>query len=183
MKVDFNNVMATLAAFRITKPSGQLTGTGYGVDGEQRNQGLELTVAGEPLKGVRVVGGVTLLDAELTKTASAATTGNRPVGVPTWMANAGVEWDLPWVSGLTLTSGVNFTAREYVNQANTQSVPSWTPVDLGARYTTSLYGKSTTFRAGLLNAFDRKYWGGVASFGTISLGAPRTLFASATVNF
>lgn len=183
VKVDFNNVMATLAAFRITKPSGQLTGTVYGVDGEQRNQGLELTVAGEPLKGVRVLGGVTLLDAELTKTASAATTGNRPVGVPTWMANAGVEWDLPWVSGLTLTSGVNFTAREYVNQANTQSVPSWTTVDLGARYTTSLYGKSTTFRAGLLNAFDRKYWGGVASFGTISLGAPRTLFASATVDF
>ena len=183
VKVDFKNVMATLAAFRITKPSGQLTGTVYGVDGEQRNQGLEFTVAGEPLKGVRVLGGVTLLDAELTKTASAATVGNRPVGVPTWMANAGLEWDLPWVSGLTLTGGVNFTGREYVNQANTQSVPSWTTVDLGTRYTTSLYGKSTTFRAGLLNAFNRKYWGGVASFGTISLGAPRTLFASATVDF
>jgi iron complex outermembrane recepter protein len=183
VKADFGNVMATLAAFRITKPSGQLYGTVYSVDSAQRNQGFELTVVGEPLKGVRVLSGMTLLDAELTRTNSAATVGNRPVGVPKWMANIGTEWDVPWIAGLTLTGGVNFTGQEYVNQANTQSVPSWTTVDLGARYEISAYGKSTTIRAGLLNAFNRKYWSGVASFGTISVGAPRTLFASATVDF
>lgn len=183
VKLDYHNVMATLAAFRITKPSGQLYGTVYAVDSEQRNQGLELAFAGEPLKGVRLLGGVTYLNAELTKTNSASTVGNRPVGVPRWMANLGTEWDLPWVQGLTLTGGVNFTGQEYFDQANKQSVPSWTTVDLGARYTTSIYAKSTTFRAGLLNAFNRKYWSGVASYGTISLGAPRTVFASATVDF
>jgi iron complex outermembrane receptor protein len=183
VKFDYHNVMATLAAFRITKPSGQLYGAVYTVDSEQRNQGLELTVAGEPVKGVRVLGGATLLDAELTKTNSAATVGNRPVGVPRWTANIGTEWDPPWVRGLTLTGAVNFTSNEYVDQANTQSVPSWTTFDLGARYTTAIYGKSTTFRAGVLNVFDRRYWSGVASYGTISLGAPRTLFASATVDF
>lgn len=183
VKLDYHSIMATLAAFRITKPSGQLYGTVYTVDSEQRNQGLELTFAGEPLKGVRLLGGVTYLDAELTKTNSASTVGNRPVGVPRWMANLGTEWDLPWVHGLTLTGGVNFTGQEYFDQANKQSVPSWTTVDLSARYTTSIYGKSTTFRAGLLNAFNRKYWSGVASYGTISLGAPRTVFASASVDF
>lgn len=183
VKIDINHVMATLAAFRISKPSGQLDGTLYTVDSKQRNQGLELTVAGEPLKGIRILGGVTVLDAALTETPSAATRGNRPVGVPKWMANAGAEWDLPWVRGLTLTAAVNFTGQEYVNQANTQSVPSWTTFDLGARYATRVYGKSTTFRAGVLNAFDRQYWSGVASYGTISPGAPRTLFASATIDF
>lgn len=183
VKVDAHGVMATLAAFRITKPSGQLYGTVYSVDSEQRNQGLELTVAGEPLKGVRILGGVTYLDAELTKTNSAATMGNRPVGVPKWLANLGTEVDLPWVQGLTATGGVNFTGREFVDQANTQSVPSWTTIDLGARYTTSVYGKATTIRAGVLNVFDRKYWSGVASFSTFSLGAPRTFYASTTVDF
>lgn len=183
VKVDLKTVMATLAAFRITKPSGQLYGAAYTVDSQQRNQGLELTVAGEPLEGVRVLGGVTLLDAELTQTNSAATRGNRPVGVPKWMANVGGEWDLPWLRGLTLTGGINFTGQTYVNQANTQSVPSWTTFDFGARYATQVYGKATTVRAGLLNAFDRKCWSGVASYGTISLGAPRTLFASATLDF
>ncbi|NIE65383.1 TonB-dependent siderophore receptor [Burkholderia sp. Ax-1719] len=183
VKLDYRSMMATLAAFRITKPSGQLYGTIYSVDSEQRNQGLEFTFAGEPVKGVRLLGGVTWLDATLTKTNSAATVGNRPVGVPRWMANAGAEWDLPWLRGLTLTGGVNFTGQEYFDQANRQSVPSWTTVDLGARYTTPLYGRATTFRAGLLNAFNRHYWSGVASYGTISLGAPRTVFASATVDF
>ncbi|WP_028207273.1 TonB-dependent receptor [Paraburkholderia nodosa] len=183
VKLDYHSLMTTLAAFRITKPSGQLYGTVYAVDSEQRNQGLELTFAGEPVKGIRLLGGVTYINAELTKTNSASTVGNRPVGVPQWMANVGTEWDLPWVTGLTLTGGVNFTGQEYFDQANTQSVPSWTTVDLGARYTTSIHGKSTTFRAGLLNAFNRKYWAGVASYGTISLGAPRTVFASATVDF
>jgi iron complex outermembrane receptor protein len=183
MKLDAGRLLATLAAFRITKPSGQLDGAVYTVDGEQRNQGIELTVAGEPIKGVRVLGGVTWLDAALTRTSNPATVGNRPVGVPKWMANLGAQWDLPWVRGLTLTSDVNFTGQEFVNQTNTQSAPAWTTFDFGARYTTSLYGKSTTFRAGVLNAFDRHYWSGVASFGTISLGAPRTVFASATVDF
>ncbi|WP_013207770.1 TonB-dependent receptor [Ralstonia solanacearum] len=183
VKVDRNGLLATLAVFQISKPSGQLTGTVYGVDGEQRNRGVELNLSGEPVKGVRLLGGVTVLDAVLTKTSSAATVGNRPVGVPGLMANAGAEWDLPWMPGLALNGNVTYTAKEYINQANTQSVPSWTTVDVGARYTTRLQGKSTTFRATVLNVFDRKYWSGVASFGTISLGAPRTVLLSASVDF
>lgn len=132
---------------------------------------------------MRLLGGVTVLDAVLTKTNSAATVGNRPVGVPGLMANAGAEWDLPWMPGLALNGSVTYTAKEYINQANTQSVPSWTTVDVGARYTTRLQGKSTTFRATVLNVLDRKYWSGVASFGTISLGAPRTVLLSAAVDF
>ncbi|AGH86423.1 TonB-dependent receptor [Ralstonia pseudosolanacearum] len=183
VKVDRNGLLATLAVFQITKPSGQLTGTVYGVDGEQRNRGVELNLSGEPVRGVRLLGGVTVLDAVLTKTNSAATVGNRPVGVPGLMANAGAEWDLPWMPGLALNGSVTYTAKEYINQANTQSVPSWTTVDVGARYTTRLQGKSTTFRATVLNVLDRKYWSGVASFGTISLGAPRTALLSASVDF
>ncbi|WP_116328251.1 TonB-dependent receptor [Cupriavidus taiwanensis] len=183
VKFDSGRILATLAAFRVTKPSGQLNGTVFAIDSEQRNQGLELALSGEAYRGIRLIGGVTLLDAELTKTNSAATQGNRPVGVPTVMANLGAEWDLPWVAGMTLTGAVNFTGKEYVNQANTQSVPGWTTFDLGARYKTKLYGKSTTIRAGVMNAFNRKYWSGVASFSTISLGAPRTVFASASVDF
>lgn len=183
VKAELGKMLATFAAFQITKPSGQLYGTTFSVDSEQRNQGLELSLSGELLKGVRVLGGITYIDAELTKTNSAATRGNRPIGVPQWMANVGADWDLPWVHGLTLMGTLNYTGREYVNQANTQSVPSWTTLDLSVRYRTVVYGKATTLRAGVLNLFDRKYWAGVASFGTVSVGAPRTLFASATVDF
>jgi len=183
VKVDAGSMLATLAAFRMTKPSGQLFGTVYAIDSEQRNQGLELTMSGEVVRRVRLLGGVTWIDGDLTKTNSAATQGNRPVGVPTVMANLGAEWDLPWLQGLTLTGSVNYTGRIYVNQANTQSVPSWTTFDLGARYRTKVAGKATTFRATVINAFDKNYWGGVASYSTISQGAPRTFLGSVTVDF
>ncbi|HTI18035.1 MAG TPA: TonB-dependent siderophore receptor [Trinickia sp.] len=182
IKADFDRMQATLAAFRITKPSGQLSGTTFAVNSEQRNQGLEFTVSGEPANGIRILGGVTWIDATLTKTNDVATQGKRPVGVPSWMANASAQWDVPWVGGITLTGGLNFTGREYVDQANTQSVASWTTFDFGAQYRKKVYGKWTTWRAGVLNAFNRDYWSGVASFGTISLGAPRTVFMSASVD-
>lgn len=183
VKFDFDSAMLTLSAFEITKPSGQLTAGVYAADSEQRNRGLELNLSGEPLRGLRLLGGVTFLDAELTRTSNPATRGNQPVGVPRFTANLGAEWDTPWVAGLTLTGGVIHTGKEYVNQANTQSVPSWTTFDLGARYVTRVDGKAVTLRANVVNVFNRAYWSGVASYGTISQGVPRTLMLSASMDF
>lgn len=183
VKVDLDSAMLTLSAFEITKPSGQLTNGVYGVDGEQRNRGLEFNLAGEPWRGLRLLGGVTLLDAELTRAGNSAVVGNRPVGVPKVSVNLGAEWDTPWVAGLTLTGSVMHTGSEYINQANTQSVPSWTTFDVGARYATKVYGKDLTLRANVVNVFNRAYWSGVASYGTISQGVPRTLMLSASMDF
>ncbi|CAB5511733.1 Ferrichrome receptor FcuA [Achromobacter anxifer] len=183
VKVDLDSAMLTLSAFEITKPSGQLTNGVYGADSEQRNRGLELNLAGEPWRGLRLLGGVTLLDAELTRAGNSAVVGNRPVGVPKVSVNLGAEWDTPWVAGLTLTGSVIHTGSEYINQANTQSVPSWTTFDLGARYATKVYGKDVTLRANVVNVFNRAYWSGVASYGTISQGVPRTVMLSASMDF
>lgn len=126
---------------------------------------------------------ITLLDGRLVKTNNAATMGKRPVGVPTSMANLGGEWDLPYWPGLTATGAVSDTGKQFVDQANLQSVPSWTKVDLGLRYRTAIAGKATTVRGGLMNAFERHYRAGVASYGSISQSTPRTLQLSAVVDF
>ena len=183
VKVDHGRLITTLSLFQIKRPSPQLTDNVFSVSGEQRNQGVELAMFGEPVSGIRLLGGVTLLDGELTKTGSAATRGNRPVGVPVLQANLGGEWDLPWLPGFTLTGNLVHTGKRYINQANTQSVPSWTTFDFGARYSTRVLGKSATLRGNVLNAFDNNYWAGVASFSTLSLGTPRTVLVSATVDF
>ena len=183
VKLDYGNFMSTLALFQIKKPSGELSSGVFSVQGEQRNRGLELSLSGEVAQGTRLLGGVTLLDAQLTKTSVAANRGNTPVGVPDAQANLWAEWDLPWVEGLTLTSGAIYTASQYVNQANTQELDPWTRFDVGARYTTQIAQRPTTFRATVQNVFDREYWSGVASYGAFSQGAPRTLLLSATVDF
>ena len=183
IKIDHGRLITTVSVFQIEKPSGQLTGNVFAVDGEQRNRGLELSLFGEASRGVRLLGGVTLLDAKLTKTNSSATLGKTPVGVPSLQANLGAEWDTSWVSGLTLTGSAIYTGKQNVNQANTQEIPAWTRFDLGARYSTKIAGKSTTFRANILNAFNRNYWSGVASYGAFVQGAPRTVLLSAAVDF
>lgn len=92
------------------------------------------------------------------------------------------------MAGLTVTGAMIYTDRQYVNQHNTASLPSWTKFDVGARYRTRIAGKATTFRANILNVFDRDYWSGVTSWGVTSWGgfsqaAPRTVLLSATVEF
>ncbi|VVN04197.1 Ferric-anguibactin receptor FatA [Pseudomonas fluorescens] len=184
VKYEHGTFMTTVALFQIEKPSGELGANGvYSVQAEQRNRGVELSVYGEVAPGTRLMGGVTFLDAELTKSATAANQGNKPVGVPEIQANLWAEYDTPWLEGFTLTGGAIYTDSQYVNQANTQALDSWTRIDAGARYATKIEGRPTTFRATVQNVFDREYWSGVASYGAFSPGYPRTLQVSATVDF
>jgi iron complex outermembrane receptor protein len=183
VKVDYGNLMSTLALFQIKKPSGELSSGVFSVQGEQRNRGVELNMSGQITPRTRLIGGVTLLDGELTSTGVAANRGNKPVGVPEVQANLWAEWDTPAVEGLTLTSGAIYTGSQYVNQANTQELDAWTRFDVGARYATRIADRPTTFRATVQNVLDREYWSGVASYGAFSQGSPRTLLLSATIDF
>ncbi|OPA91059.1 energy transducer TonB [Pseudomonas fluorescens] len=184
VKYEHGTFMTSVALFQIEKPSGELGANGvYSVQAEQRNRGVELSVYGEVAPGTRLMGGVTFLDGELTKSATAANRGNKPVGVPDIQANLWAEYDTPWLEGFTLTGGAIYTDSQYVNQANTQALDAWTRIDAGARYATRIEGRPTTFRATVQNVFDREYWSGVASYGAFSPGYPRTLQLSATVDF
>ncbi|MBA0168707.1 TonB-dependent siderophore receptor [Pectobacterium sp. CFBP8739] len=186
VKVDALGTISTLSVFQITKPSGALVngpGSEFVTANEQRNRGIELDVVGSPLEDLRLTGGVMLLDAELTKSVTPGAQGKRAPGTSRFQANAGVEYDLPFLRDLTLNANVVHNGKQNVNTINTQSIPSWTTVDFGARYKTRIYNAPTTFRADVLNAFDRNYWSGVTSFSTVSQGTPRTLMLSVAVDF
>ncbi|WFU26856.1 TonB-dependent siderophore receptor [Bradyrhizobium sp. CB1717] len=182
IKVDFGRVATTFSAFEISKASGELSAGRFAATAETQVRGLEFNVLGELMPDVRVLGGVSLLDGTLTKTAVAANVGNTPIGVPNVQANIGAEWDLPWMRGLTLNGAIIYTGRQFVDSANKQPIPDWTRLDLGARYTTTINGRNTIFRANIQNVTGESYWSSVASFGTFYLGAPRTYLLSMTVD-
>ncbi|MEX6368035.1 hypothetical protein AB6F62_08005 [Providencia huaxiensis] len=50
----------------------------------------------------------------------------------------GAEYDIPSVSGLSINGNVNYHTRQYVNKENTHSIPSWTTVDVGSAYKTTV---------------------------------------------
>jgi len=128
IKYDAGRFGTTIGIFQIEQPSGYTnTATNtYGVDGEQRNQGLEINAFGEVARGTRLLGGVTFLRGIMSKTAGGTYDGKKAIGVPTTQFNLGVEWDTPFLPGLTITGRTIYTSSQYYNVANTQSIPSWT---------------------------------------------------------
>jgi iron complex outermembrane receptor protein len=100
VKYDGGRFGANVALFSTSQPQGVLNPATkvFGIDGEQRNRGLELSAFGEPLRGLRVLlGGATFLDATQEKTAGGVTNGKDVIGVPDMQANLGVDWDVPGV--------------------------------------------------------------------------------------
>lgn len=184
VKYDFGSFATTVSVFEITKPNAGIGPSNvFEVNGEQRNRGLELNAFGEISRGIRLLGGVTYIDAKLSRTSDGADEGNRAVGVSKIGVNVGGEWDISGVPGLTLTGLVIHTGDAYANTGNTLRTPSWTRTDLGARYLTRAGQYPVTLRAGLENAFDRSYWSLNGPFGAAELARPRTFRLSMTVDF
>lgn len=182
-KYDNGQYGATVAAFQIEKPLTYTNAANFFVaDGTQRHRGIEASVFGEPVKGVRLIAGGTYIHATQLDTGSGTTDGNKPIGVPTFMFNVNAEYDVPMLQGLTLTARWIYTGSQYLNTTNTLSIPHWNRFDLGARYATVVFGKPTTFRASVLNVANKSYWASTIG-GYLTQGAPRTLLLSMTTDF
>ncbi|UPK01082.1 TonB-dependent receptor [Bradyrhizobium sp. 170] len=185
VKIDTGRLTTTMSVFDITQPSIIAVGSVQLLNGEQRNRGVELNVFGEITPAIRLLGGLALIDGKQVRTANnGATDGRTAVGVPAVTANIGAEWDTPFMRDLTLTGRVIYTSSQYVNVTNTLTLPEWTRVDIGARYTfTSPWnGKPIVIRANIENVFNEAYWASAYS-GVITLAAPRTYLLSTTFNF
>jgi iron complex outermembrane receptor protein len=182
-KWDMGKFTNTLSLFQITKPSMVKNGNAYNADGEQRNRGIEWNLFGEVVDNVRLLGGAVYTEGVMTKSSGGVLNGKTTFGTPEWQSNLGVEWDMPWLSGLTLQARGVYTSSQYVNSVNTQKIPSWMQFDLGARYAMRLQQKNVVLRANVTNLFDKDYWAGSFSDGFTTLSSPRTVMVSATVDF
>lgn len=180
VKLDHGRMAGTISVFQISQPLGRLDQSTmvFGIDGEQRNRGVELSVFGEVTRTTRLLGGVMLLDAELTKTDSGLNDGKRAPGAEV-NVNLGGEWDTPFLAGLTLSALGVYTGSNYVDSANTQKIPAWKRFDLGARYAFKAGDKPVVLRANVENVFDEDYWKDEYLY----RGTPRTFLFSASVDF
>jgi len=186
LKYDGGNFGGSLSVFSVNRPNGIVENQIFSADGEQRNQGVELSVFGEPVTGFRVLGGATILDNQLEKTQDGVNEGNTSVGTPEFQGNINLEYDIAAVPGLTVDGRVVHTGKQFTDSANTVSVDDWTRLDLGVRYTLDMKENPVTLRARLENVTDNDYWASVGGFpgaNYLILGNPRTLSLSASVDF
>ena len=174
---------AGLALYEIERPGeGAVANSGvlpsFGYIGNQRHRGLEFSLNGEPINGLRLIAGFAVNDAQFDS-------GLEVAGVPDFTANANIDWDVPFVPGFTLTGRATHTGKQWVDSANTLSIPDWTVFDLGARYVFVAAERPVTLRLTVDNVANKRYWASAFdSFNAAVLhGRPRALNASVSVDF
>jgi len=188
-KYDLGRVAFTASAFRIRQPAYETNAQSrvFGPNGKRDNRGIELSVFGEPLKGVRLLGGLMYIDSELTNTVGGTFDGNRAPATPEYNVNLGAEWDVPGLTGLTLTARGIHSSSQYLDQGNSKQIDGWERFDLGARYAFKVDATQVTLRASVENVLDERYWASAGASDDsepgLTLSTPRTWLLSATLGF
>ncbi len=192
VKVDWGVVTTTAAVFQIAQPNAIAVPSSTGglptltQDGEQENRGIELNAYGELTESIRILGGVTFIDATQKRTANGRFDGDRAEAVPKVRTVVGAEWDTPFVEGLTLTGRFSYTSSQVVvNTRPDLTLPSWHQIDIGARYEfdSPWNAEPITVRFDIDNLTDENYWVSPFSSGFLQLSQPRTFRLSTTFNF
>ncbi|MFT8885113.1 MAG: TonB-dependent receptor, partial [Acetobacter papayae] len=186
-KYDIGRFSAGVAFYQTSMPYGVVEAYGntgqllYSQNGQERNRGMELTFNGEIIRGLRFNGGLTLIDAKQVRAASADNNGKTAIGVPNYTINGNLEYDVPFVKGLTLVGRVISTGKQQFNNANSAHLPAWSRFDLGARYTFLVRGKALTTRFEVDNVGNQRYWASVYQSNLI-MGDPETFKFSITAD-
>ena len=186
VKYDAGQYGGSLSVFNTSKQNSIVEDNVFSTDGEQQNQGLELSVFGMPTSNLRVLGGFTWLDAEMTKTQDGTLDGKTAIGVPDLQANINLEWDVDALPGLTVDARAAYTSKQYASADNSLEVDASNRFDLGVRYSFLAGMTDITLRARVDNVFDNNYWASVGGFpgsNYLVLSEPRTFRLSASFNF
>lgn len=161
--------------------------------GEQRTDGLELSVSGRPAHGWDITAGYAFLDAEITNSPSTigvpisatganvqvALEGNAPSLTPRHSANMWVTRRFD--NGFGLGGGVVFMGEQYASPSNVVKLPGYARADFTAFYETKKY----EVRLLVNNIFDREYF--ASAHGGVDIdntpGAPRNAQLSLKLKF
>ncbi|WPN96150.1 TonB-dependent siderophore receptor [Pseudomonas sp. MUP55] len=177
-------VFQTRQAYQYAKPEDG--GFNYVQQGQQKNTGLELSANGWATERLQIATSVAAIRARVTGSGTPDYEGHQAINVPTLRASVYADYALPWVNGLAVLGGVQYSAKKYANRTGNVEVGNYAVVNVGSRYTTQVDGYETVFRLSVDNLFDKRYWRDAGEYmgdDYLFQGAPLTARLSASVNF
>jgi iron complex outermembrane receptor protein len=175
----------TRQAYQYARPDGAGSFT-YVQQGEQKNTGLEVSANGWATERLQIATSVAAIRARVSGSGTAAYEGHQAINVPKLRASLYADYALPWVNGLALLGGVQYSAKKYANRSGNVEVGDYAVVNVGSRYTTHVDGYETVLRLSVDNLFDKRYWRDAGEYlgdDYLFQGTPLTARLSATVNF
>lgn len=204
VRKNWGDFVTTLNAFQIKRPGYWRGNTKTGTDfaayktqggakgdeqGMERNRGIEFNAYANLLnKTLRPTFGLMYLQSTVKNYPNAADNLVNGVQVanPRVIAKAGVEWDTPFAKGLTLNGNVSYFGKSYQDTQKQYALPSYTLVDVGARYKTKLGKNTLTVSSSVENLFNKNYWQvqrGQYDRSFAVVGMPRTYWLKAELDF
>jgi iron complex outermembrane receptor protein len=173
-----------VGAFDVRKPYFNLDpGLVYSQLGTVRHRGVEISLAGEPLKGLNVVAGAILMKPRVSGEAvELGLIGQKPVGQPQRSTNLYLDYRLPWDQKLSVDLGIQNIGKSAGSPDNELVVPGYTLVNLGGRYRFALSKFPATLRLQVSNLFDEYAWN-VFGSGGLKRQPPRRFDATLSVDF
>ncbi|KFF47257.1 TonB-dependent receptor [Pseudomonas sp. BRG-100] len=177
-------VFQTRQAYQYAKPEGD--GFTYLQQGQQKNTGLELSANGWATDRLQIATSVAAIRARVSGSGTPDYEGHQAINVPKLRASLYADYALPWVNGLAVLGGVQYSAKKYANRTGNVQVGDYAVVNVGSRYTTKVDGYETVFRLSVDNLFDKRYWRDAGEYmgdDYLFQGAPLTARLSASVNF
>ena len=154
--------------------------------GEQKNTGLELAANGRATERLQIAASVAAIRSRVTGSGTAEYEGHQTINVPTLRASLYGDYALPWVDGLALLGGVQYSGKKYASQQGNVQADAYAIFNIGSRYSTRIEGYDTVFRLSVDNLFDKRYWRDVGEYmgdNYVFQGAPLTARLSASINF
>ncbi|WP_283119833.1 TonB-dependent receptor [Neisseria elongata] len=205
VRKNWGDFVTTLNAFQIKRPGYWFGKTTSGTDfaarknaglaysgseqGMERSRGIEFNTYANLLnKTLRPSFGLMYLQSTVKNYPNYADNLVNGVQVanPRVIAKAGVEWDTPFAKGLTLNGNVSYFGKSYQDTQKQYAFPSYTLVDVGARYKTKLGKNTLTVSSAVENLFNKNYWQvqrGQYDRSFAVVGMPRTYWLKAELDF
>ncbi|MEJ8476934.1 TonB-dependent siderophore receptor [Roseibium algae] len=135
---------------------------------EVHSRGIEFEARGNMTKNLEVIGALTLLDTEVSKSSVTDNVGKRPQAVPDYYGSlwANYNFDTGALNGLSVGGGGRFVGSSYADDANTIKVDGYTLFDAALRYdlgtrVPKLDGLQVTLN--VTNLFDTDYYSSCSS--------------------
>ncbi len=177
--------------FDVTKPYFNLDPARvYRELGEVRHKGVEFSLAGSPIKGLNLVAGAVLLDAEVSgELVELGQIGPRPVGRTERQVRLNADYQLPWNPKLSVDMAPISTGDRAAGSAplaardgGQLTVSGRTTLDIGGRWRFRIGDGAAVARLIVQNLTDDQDWD-VGSNGAFLMPQPRRASLSVTADF
>lgn len=147
------------------------------LEGKERVDGVELSVAGNVTDQWQLFGGYALMNSEVVETLDAAEVGNELANTPKHSFSLWTTYQLPW--NLEVGGGAQFVGDRFSNVNNDRTAPSYWLFDAMVAYRAT---ESLTLRVNGYNLADEEYIESLGG-GHFIPGAGRSAIAAADFQF